>query len=226
MNISPEQKRIIEGVIAVIEVGKQHGGYDNVTVLHDGPDKIKQITYGRFQTTEYGNLPQLLKDYVKAGGVYGRELSPYIPMLAAPGRSVLVPNLKFRTLLKDAANKDEIMRDVQDAFFERTYYQPALKWAEANGFKEALSMLVIFDSFIQSGSIKPKIRKRFPEVPPAKGGDERAWIKAYVRERQEWLAEIGWAVTQYRTKCFLEQISKGNWDLSQLPIRVNGALVR
>jgi chitosanase len=114
---------------------------------------------------------------------------------------------------------------VQEAFFDRTYFLPAMRWAEQNGFKLALSMLVIFDSFIHSGSIRPDIRKRFPEVPPAKGGDEKAWIGAYTRERQEWLVEIGLKATTYRTRCYLEQIASGNWNLSKLPIKMNGSNV-
>ena len=46
------------------------------------------------------------------------------------------------------------MRQTQDAFFDKVYFQPAKAWADAHGFTLPLSMLVIFDSFIHSGQIR------------------------------------------------------------------------
>jgi chitosanase len=227
MKLTREQLRIIKRVMGVIEVGKAEGGYDDVTVLKDGPGKIAQVTYGRFQTTEYGNLPALLERYIRTGGVFAWQLDAFLPRLARRGQSEVASDKTFKGLLARAGKEDPIMAEVQEKFFDDFYFAPAMKWADENGFKTALSALVIFDSFIQSGRVRMDIRNRFPEYPPAHPrGDEKAWIRAYLRERQEWLAEIGWKSTTYRTRCFLEQARKENWDLSQLPIRVNGVNVR
>jgi chitosanase len=107
------------------------------------------------------------------------------------------------------------------------YYQPAGHTFEGLGMKEALSMLVIYDSQIHSGGIPSFLRQRFPELPPSKGGDEKAWIAAYVKVRHQWLSTHSRKILQktiYRTQCFLNQIKNNNWDLSQVVI-ANGVRV-
>jgi chitosanase len=94
-------------------------------------------------------------------------------------------------------------------------------------FTLPLSLLVIYDSHIQSGSIRPDIREKFPEKVPKNGGDEKTWIKQYVNARHTWLANSGKPIvrqTIYRTQCFKNAIAKNNWDLS-LPINANGTIV-
>jgi chitosanase len=131
-------------------------------------------------------------------------------------------------LLRDAGKNDPIMQQVQDAFFGNRYFQPAMAWADDNSFTLALSVLVIYDSFVHSGSILRFLRKRFPEKPPAQGGNEKAWITQYVDARQTWLATADnpeLHPTVYRTQCFKREIDRANWDLSQLPINANGVNV-
>jgi len=53
-------------------------------------------------------------------------------------------------------------------------------------------------------------------------------VQEYVDTRNNWLANHSNAVlhpTVYRTQCFKQEISRGNWDLSQLPIKANGVNV-
>ena len=72
------------------------------------------------------------------------------------------------------------------------------------------------------------VRSRFAERPPSLGGDEKIWIAEYVHARTEFLASHERPVvrrTVYRTECLLAEIQRGNWELSQLPIRANGILV-
>ena len=62
-------------------------------------------------------------------------------------------------------------------------------------------------------------------MPPAKGGDEKAWIGQYVDARNAWLATADNAAlhpTVYRTRCFKNEIDKDNWDMGELPINANG----
>ncbi|PPK73905.1 glycosyl hydrolase family 46 [Methylobacter tundripaludum] len=121
-----------------------------------------------------------------------------------------------------------IFHDVQDASFYKSYFQPAMKWADDNGFTLPLSALVIYDSFIHSGSIPAFLRKRFDEMPPKKEGDEKTWISEYVNVRQNWLATASNPAlhpTVYRTQCFNNEIARNNWDLSLLPINANGVHV-
>ena len=226
MILTDEQKRIITQVINVFETGTPAGKYDAISIFGDGPGGRRQITYGRSQTTEYGNLAELVRRYIAIGGLFAAQLGTY---LDAIGRTPFVDDERFKHLLRVAGKTDKRMRDAQDAFFDDVYFKPAMEWSRANGFVEALSALVIYDSFIHSGGVLNLLRRRFPEVPPVKGGDERAWVGAYVETRHHWLSTHSRVIlrgTVYRTKCFQEQIRKGNWNLSQLPIRANGVNVK
>ncbi len=222
--LTPQQKRICERVLNAFETGSADGDYGNISIYHDGPGRIRQVTYGRSQTTEYGHLGELVSMYVAAGGQLSQELKPYAPKI---GKEALVDDAQFKDLLKKAG-KDPIMQTTQDAFFDKAYFQPAMDWASNHGFTEALSALVIYDSFIHSGSILTFLRNSFSEAVPADGGNERKWIEEYVNARHNWLANHSNEIlrnTVYRTKCLKAEIARGNWDLSQLPIIANDVKV-
>lgn len=222
MQLTALQKRICEQVINVFETSKIAGDYGALVIFADGPHGIRQVTYGRSQTTEYGNLEELIQMYADANGMFSAQLRPFIAKI---GVTPLVDNKEFKQLLRDAGRKDLVMQQIQDEFFDKRYFQPAMDWAETNTFTLPLSALVIYDSFIHSGSIPGFLRKRFPAVPPAKGGDEKTWITQYVNVRHDWLATHSNKIlrgTVYRTECFKREIARDNWDLSQVPINANG----
>ncbi len=226
MNITDQQKKIIEQVVNVFETGKVQGDYGSLVIMADGPHKAKQITYGRSQTTEYGNLEELIEMYVGSGGQFAAQLKPYLPKI---GVTPLINDATFKQLLRDAGRKDPAMQKVQDEFFDKRYYQPAMTWADGNGFTLALSALVVYDSYIHSGSIPLFLRKRFSEKTPKNGGDEKKWIKQYVDTRRQWLATHSNTLlrkTVYRMDCFENEIARANWDLSKLPINAHGVDVK
>jgi hypothetical protein len=222
MILNKAQKTVIEHVINAFETGSALGNYAAIAIFKDGPNKIRQITYGRSQTTEYGNLRKLIQAYAAANGTFSAAFQPYVNKI---GQTPLTDDANFKDLLRKAGSQDPVMRSVQDDFFDAVYFIPAQKWADQQGFTLPLSMLVIYDSYIQSGSIRQDIRQMFPEAPPSKGGDEKAWVTAYVNARNKYLAnhekpEV--RPTVYRTKCLKEQIQKGNWSLNILPVNANG----
>lgn len=225
MNLTPEQKSLLERVLNAFETGTADGDYGLISIYHDGPHDVPQITYGRSQTTEYGNLRKLVQMYVEASGSFSETLWPFADLV---GSVPLTDNREFKALLRNAGRNDPVMRRIQDEFFELEYFQPAMQWADENGFALALSGLIIYDSFIHSGGILWLIRQRFPENPPALGGSEPAWIAAYLRERHRWLlshhrAEV--RASAYRTRDLQQEIDRGNWDLAQMPILANGVEV-
>src|ERR1700737_2076264 len=225
MELTPQQKRICERVVNVFETGKPDGDYGNISIYSDGPHDIRQITYGRSQTTEYGHLHELVEMYVNANGTLSAQLQPYLDQI---GVYALVDDAQFKKFLRDAGRNDPIMQQTQDKFFDKAYFQPAMDWATAHGFTQALSGLVIYDSFIHSGGILRLLRERFPEKVPSDGGDEKEWITEYVDTRQDWLANHPRKIlraTVYRTECFKREIARNNWDLSHLPIDANGVKV-
>lgn len=230
MAITASQKQKILQVINVFETGSINGNYAGIALLQDGPagadgKPIKQITYGRSQTTEFGNLKMLLQQYIAAGGQFASQLSPYLGKMGK--QPSLCTDTKLLQLLKDAGKTDAVMKSTQDGFFDQLYYQPAYNWFIGMKFTLPLSLLVIYDSYIQSGSVPAKIREQFPASTPKNGGDEQTWVKQYVNARHHWLANSSKAVvrgTIYRTQCFKNAISKNNWDLL-LPVNANGTAV-
>jgi chitosanase len=225
MELSEAQRSIIERVINAFETGKADGDYSCISIYKDGPHDIRQITYGRSQTTEYGNLRELVQMYVEANGLYSSQLTEFTDLV---GSVALTDNAEFKELIRNAGQKDPVMQKVQDSFFEKRYFIPTMKWTDEHQFIFPLSGLVIYDSFIHSGSILWLIRQRFAENPPDLDGDEKAWTTAYVRERHNWLKSHHRPAVRksvYRTEALMREISIGNWDLSQLPIDANGVMV-
>ncbi|MCH8178352.1 MAG: chitosanase [Proteobacteria bacterium] len=223
MFLTAIQRNLIERIINTVESGTPDGNHGAISIYADGPHDIRQITYGRAQTTEYGNLRKLVKMYVAAGGTRSEALAPYADQV---GSVALTEDATFKNLLRDAGRNDPVMHRIQDQFFEQVYFHPAMRWADDNGFTLPLSALVIYDSYIHSGSILWLLRQRFAESPPAAGGEERTWVSEYVRVRHDWLAHHprpAVRASTYRTQALQAQIAAGNWDLSQVPVRVNGS---
>ncbi len=225
MNLSTGQRLICDRVINVFETGTLDGDYGEISVYHDGPGDARQITYGRSQTTEFGNLRKLVEMYAEAGGLYSRHLAAYVQRI---GKVPLVDDAEFKQLLRLAGEEDSVMRATQDSFFDKVYFEPSRRWAESHGFLLPLSMLVIYDSFIHSGGIRDDLRWRFDEATPAAGGDERAWISRYVEVRHDWLSHHRRPAVKssaYRTRDLLREIQRNNWELDLLPIVANGTPV-
>ena len=223
--ITEPLKQLIQSVINVFETGRPEGKYDSLVVMADGKNKSRQITYGRSQTTEQGNLKKLMEMYVSRGGTFSTQLAPYLDRI---GEEPLADDAAFKNFLQQAARQDPLMKMSQDEFFDVTYYTPALGFFDTNGFTLPLALLVIYDSYIHSGGIRDFLRNRFPEVVPSRGGDEKAWVGAYVRVRHDWLANHENELlrkTIYRTQCFKDLIAAGNWNLDKLPIMAHGVQV-
>jgi chitosanase len=231
MNLTPAQKDLIEHVVNVFETGSPQGDYGEVCTYLDGHDGSRQITYGRAQTTEQGNLKDLIALYVSSGGSLAGFFQPYLVKI---GVTPLAGDADFKSALRQAGT-DPVMIAAEDKFFDFDYFTPAITWAQSNGFVTALGALVIYDSFIHSGGILNFLRARFHESPPAAGGDEDVWLKEYVFVRGEWLGNYNDPAnpaksallrqTTYRTSCLMREIVRKNWDLSQLPINANGVEV-
>lgn len=228
MLITPAQKNKILQVVNVFETGTPEGRYDSISVYKDGlidGNHVYQLTYGRSQTTEFGNLKRLIEKYVSNGGLYTAQFAPFVSKIG--NWPSLRHNPTFRKLLKESALKDPIMRVTQDDFFDLYYYTPAYIWFKGFGFKEPLSLLVIYDSFIQSGQIFDFLRQKFPERPPLFGGRENVWIEQYVKTRHDWLKTHTKPIvrkTFYRTSCFKKQIARSNWVLNQ-EVDSNGVII-
>jgi chitosanase len=234
--LTDQQKRAAQAIVNVFETGVAKGDYSRAVILPDGAG----ISYGRSQATDGGGtLDAIVRRYIDRGGPLADKLEPYLDELYANETTKVDPKnppewaTNLLGLLRQAGG-DQTMRQVQDEIFDAAYWSPAAKQGEVAGLRLALSYAVLYDTAIQSGpGVIPRMRNLFVEVPPVRGGDERAWTRAYVAGRRAWLAsfvgrtEAASAIvrkTVYRMDAFRELIDAGNWDL-KAPFTVRGKVV-
>lgn len=233
MNYTPDQKRAIDCVLAVFETGRvpTSASYATCTILADGAG----ISYGKHQCTDKaGSLDLVVKEYVKKAGKHAKELEACLPLLTSnastkvPPKGPWGPEVTGLVALLKTAGADPIMHQAQDEVFDANYFLPALNHAKDIGLTTALGLLVIYDTCIHSGPGRVSThRAAFPEKSPKNGGDEKAWIKAYLNARRAWLAASSNALVQktvYRQDAILELIKADNWDL-KFPFTVRGVKV-
>ena len=224
-----EKRSLITKIINCFEQGRPEFQHDKVDFLKDGVfpgSSVRQvqitISYGLVQT---GLLPSFLRDYVSLNAKFSSDFSPYLPKLSQQN---LVKDGRFESLLKRAAREDKVYTDLLEDYFYKIYFAKAVNWWRDNGFKEYLSLAVIMDSQIHSGSMLAFLRKRFPETTPANGGNERKYIQQYLETRRDWLRNHSDSTLKKlwtRPQFYLNQVEAGNWNLSELPIFPNGVKV-
>jgi len=234
MNYTLEQKHAIDCVLAVFETGKipTAASYSTCTVLKDGAG----ISYGKHQCTDKaGSLDLVCKKYIELGGARAAELAQYMVYLTTNESSKVDPKGPFPTWLTNLINllkalgAEPIMQQAQDFVFDQNYFLPAINHAKDIGLTTALGLLVMYDTCIHSGPGRVAThRAAFPEKSPKNGGDEKAWIKAYLNARRAWLASSKNPIVQktvYRQDAILDLIKADNWDL-KLPFKIRGVEVK
>jgi len=221
--ITDLQKRTAQAVVNIFETGSAQGQYGSVTLISGDSG---HLTYGRAQTTlASGNLYLLIKAYCTASGAqFATALDPYLPRLAAPDLT-LDTDMTLRGVLHGAGD-DPVMRSVQDAFFDRNFWNPSVQGAAGAGVSSALGTNVVYDSHIQGAWVAMRDRT-VANHGPASQISEQAWISAYVNERKNCLANNPNSAlhpTVYRMDAFLQLVSGGKWDLP-LPLTVRGVVI-
>jgi len=234
--LNDTQKRTIQAIVNVFETGRPAGNYAGVTF---SSRDVGRLTYGRSQTTlAGGGLARLIGEYCNTtGAIEAQEFRPYLVRLQERDLS-LDTDIPFRTLLVKAGG-DPAMHRVQDQFFDRLYWNPAILAARHLGISTALGSGVVYDSFIHGAwsrlrdatlaRLGPPAVAGTPAAPPPKTSatDERGWILEYLWLRREWLAThpnplLRLAV--YRMDTFLAIAAAGNWELS-LPLEAHGVTI-
>lgn len=220
MNITPLQKLTIESIVQVFETDKV-GGIAAYACISNMRGDTGGLTYGKHQTTiNSGNLYLLVKAYIAANAAYSEKFVPYLQRVANRDSS-LATDKDFLALLKESALKDRGMRDVQDAFFDRVYWNPAAAIADKLGVTKALSMALVYDSTVHGsfGLIRDRVNAAIGSVHDA---GEINWFRRYNSVRRNWLANHSNALLHkcvYRQDEFEKLLSSSNWDLN-LPVRV------
>jgi chitosanase len=233
MTYTPEQKKVIDAVLSIFETGKvpTPESYQTCTILTDGAG----ISYGKHQSTDKSDsLDQIVELYIKNGGKHAEELKQYLPRLKADETATLDPKnppawAKYLVGVLKECGKDPVMQSAQDEVFDKGYFTPAVNIAKEVGLTKALSLLVIYDTCIHSGPGRVAThRAAFPEKSPKNGGDEKAWVLAYIKTRRAWLLANKNPLVQkcvYRQDALVDLINADNWDL-KTPCKVRGVLIK
>ena len=223
MNITLETKAACLAIVSVFETSCPFGDFAAYAVLDDGAG----VSYGISQFTHRsGSLWKVLDSYLTGGGVVGRKVfQDALPLLRRTDPAAidaLAASRTFAKALKAAAITRE-MRTAQILAADGLYFQPALDACDSLGLRLPLSLAVVYDSTVHGSWAK--VRRLVKLATPFEGGNEKAWVTAYVRKRHAWLsASPRLAATAYRTKFFLDLIALGHWEL-ELPLRVRGVLL-
>lgn len=216
------QKKTAKAIINIFETGRALGDYGNVTVLKGDTG---HLTYGRSQTTlASGNLALLINAYCDAKGKFADLLKPYLQAFERCDVS-LDTNEVVKNILRQAGS-DPTMKNVQEDFFDRVYWEPALKSADYIGVSKPLSISVVYDSRIHGSyyTIRDMVNNKYGEV---KNISEQVWINKYVDARKDWLANNSNSLlhkTVYRMDAFRELIRDNKWELP-LPLTVRNVVI-
>lgn len=224
MNITPQQKHVIDCVLSIFETGRipTVASYSTCSILNDNAG----ISYGKHQCTDGGGALDLVcKRYIELRGQQAQALSHYMIYLMTNETTKYGSNqstyptwlVSLINLLK-SAGPDPIMQQAQNEIFDSHYWTPAVNHANNVGLKTALGHLIVYDSTIHSG---PRgvtiIRNLFPQKSPANGGDEKEWCLAYIKARRNWLLSSPNDLvkrTVYRMDALKAIADSGNWDLA------------
>jgi chitosanase len=211
-------ENIAKAIVNIFETGRLLGNYASVVVA---ANDTGHLTYGRSQTTlASGNLFVLISNYCSApGATLATQLEPFLPRLQACDVT-LDDDTDLKELLGQAG-ADPTMRQTQDAFFDRAYWQPANRRATAAGITTALGIATIYDSTIHGNY--PTIKSSTDAVlPPPR--DEKDWTRRYITLRRAWLANNSnpsLRPTVYRMDELNKLADAGNWALEP-PLTVRG----
>lgn len=218
--LTASQAAAAQAIVNIFETGEALGVYGQITVI---PGDTGHLTYGRSQTTlGSGNLHELLQRYCSNPGArFGARLRPWLPRFAARDLSLDGDGLLHNVLR--ACADDRVMRELQDSFFDETYWRPALRSAEKAGIRTPLGVAVVYDSHVHGswGKIRDSVDSQHGAAAAI---GEAAWIAAYVETRRAWLADSPRAdlrATVYRMDAFRRLIDLGQWGL-ELPLVVRG----
>lgn len=226
------EKDLCQSIVSVFETGQAKGNPSAVAILSDGAG----LSYGVHQATDRSDaLDRILLRYLDIGGTRVADATEVLRLVEADATTRYTslrsapPNVQRAAELLAELGKDPVMVAAQIDVFDADYWNPAVAQAKEMGVERPLTIAVLYDTAIQSGiGGIANIRKRFPEVPPSRGGDEMRWTVAYVKARRAWLASHSNPLvrrTVYRMDAFLQLIAESNWWLLP-PFTVRGVIVQ
>mgnify|MGYP001559044254 CR=1 FL=1 len=243
MSLTPVKKSVVQALVGSFETGRARPDYGAVSILNDRAG----ISYGRFQATDRADtLDLIVHRYVDLGGTLGTDLRPFLDDLDRDFTTKVDPanlsqSAKDLMDLLRRAGTDPAMHAAQDQVFDEAYWVHCEGQCNAMEIELPLSWAAVFDVVVQSGPGGVGIiRRRFPELPPVKGGNEIRWALAFMRARRDWIASFVSSFkepaykarhealvrkTVYRADALLLLAEVGNWDLKP-PFLARGVTIQ
>lgn len=141
-------------------------------------------------TSGTGDMLRLVEEYTTKKP--GNPLAPFLPALRKANGSDTHAGLgkPFEEAWHKAA-RDKAFQDAQEDLRDRMYFDPAVKQAKEDGLR-ALGQFVYYDAIVMHGPGDDKdsfggIRKAALKKakPPARGGDEKAYLDAFLDARKK-----------------------------------------
>ncbi|MBU2663228.1 lectin [Actinoplanes bogorensis] len=163
-----------------------------------------------------GDMLELVQAYTNA--VPGNVLAKYLPALrnvnGTDSHAGLDPNFPadWRT-----AAADSRFQAAQESERDRVYFNPSVRDGKSDGVR-ALGQFAYYDAAVMHGyegmrAIRSQALKR--AKPPAQGGDERAWLNAFLDERViEMKKEEAHSDTSRVDTAQRRFLNNGNFDLN------------
>ena len=218
--MNPLQKQTCIAIVNIFESGSLTGNYGAVGGLKN--DK-GHLSYGRSQVSLMsGNLFLLIKAYCEAPDAqFAQELSPFLGRLGNKDIT-LDQDLTIRNVLRQTGN-DPAMKRIQDDYFDRNFFQPALAAAQHANLQQPLSQTIAYDTHIQGGWQACSIAVNAAVGPIGANIPEETWITRYLEVRTEYLKRHA-PQTTYRPEAFGKLVSAGTWALD-LPIALRGLTI-
>ncbi len=211
--ITDLQIATIDAIVTTFESGQP----SNYGAVARDPNDAGGLSYGKHQASlTRGKLFELVSAYCALPEAQcAVEFQTYLPQIKAGDRA-LDSNKTLYSLLKKASD-DPAMQQAQDEYFSQNFMQPALTEWQRLGFKTALAAAVVYDSFINSGSLN-MLNATVAKYGQPSSGSEKEWIAGYVATRKDWLTRR-YPANAIRMTTFEGILRDQNWDL-KLPIRV------
>lgn len=176
------KKKKIQSIVNVFETGDPDGDYSKVSKRYSGPYDTMRLWYGKAQTSQDQHLPALINQYIQAGG----ECSDEFRGIDWRGPEICTNEYVVDLLIK--AGRDPIMQCIQDEYFDRCYWLPAMEWCIRRNISTAIGKLVVYDSYVHTGKMLNFLLRRCEfKTPDNPNCDERDWIVSYLSVRHKWL---------------------------------------
>jgi chitosanase len=205
-------KRAACVIVSIFETSSKRGSPAKLAVLRDGAG----WSYGLHQAThKSGSLEKVLRKYVEMGGACAAEAAALADRLRNRNNafvSTMSRDSKGATFLKQIG-LEPVMAQAQELVFSANYMEPALADCETFKFVQPLSLAVVYDSHIHGSFKRLRAVTNGQFAAPV---SEEVWVKAYCRNRYDWLHGHGnpdLRNSAYRPESFLALIAKGNWAL-------------